>query len=403
MDEGWLVIIAIVVGWWIVKSILAASESGKASDTSVSENEGYFGPPQLTFVDEISDETGWTIKRIMFRGLIPASRAMNVGFCISAFDQAGEDEIKPVLSLVDAAQEPETRCFQVADEFGHISPGDAFTDWVQVGVIIPDLIQPPYSGSRNIVVMFRAFDASDPPMIMAGHLIREGDQILRRDMSFTFEFSEKGYEEAAKDREESQALSIKIGVAIAMADGSLDDEEGETLKKWIQKEISIYSDSKQEELKELFNEALKEGFYQAKNGKLSLSDLTERLNEIGDTKSRYDAISLCFDVMVADGEAHPDEMATIRKVAEALDLDMSKIEEMRENVTLELSTELTSEEGLEALVGLDQDWSDEKKKKHLRKEFQTWSNRLTSLDTEEEKLNAQNMLDNIAILREKYG
>ena len=188
-----------------------------------------------------------------------------------------------------------------------------------------------------------------------------------------------------------------------MADGSLDDEEGETLKKWIQKEVSSYSDSKQEELKELFNGALKEGFFEAQNNTLSLSDLTQRLNEIGDTKSRYDAISLCLDVMVADGEAHPDEMATIRKVADALDLDMSKIEEMRENVTLELSTELTSEEGLEALVGLDPDWSDERKKKHLRQEFQTWSNRLPTLDTEEEKSNAQNMLDNIAILRKKYG
>jgi tellurite resistance protein len=399
--EGIIGIILIFVGWWVFRIVVGAG--AKAIKTAVTGKTDYFGPPQLKFVDEVDEDTGWTIKRIMFRGLFPNTRSMNVGCCISAFDKAGEDEISPLISLVDAVQEPESTCFQVTQEFGEINPGNAFTDWIQVGVIVPELIQPPFSGSRNILIVFRAFDASEPPLIMAGHAITEGEQIIQESISFTHDFPEKGYKEEAKDREESQALSIKIGVAIAMADGRLDDEEGETLKKWIQKEISIYSDSKQEELKELFNEALKEGFYQAKNGNLSLSDLTERLNEIGDTKSRYDAISLCFDVMIADGEAHPDEMATIRKVAEALDLDMSKIEEMRENVTLELSVELTSEEGLEALVGLDPEWSDERKKEHLRKEFQSWSNRLTSLKTEEEKMNAQSMLDNIAILRKKYG
>ena len=107
--------------------------------------------------------------------------------------------------------------------------------------------------------------------------------------------------------------------------------------------------------------------------------------------------------MAADGIADPEEMKVIRNVAKSLNLDMKEIEKMREKVTLNLSQDLTSEEGLESLVGLDFSWSDEQKRKHLRKEFQKWSNRLNSLKEGGEREAAQNMLDNIATLRKKYG
>ena len=188
-----------------------------------------------------------------------------------------------------------------------------------------------------------------------------------------------------------------------MADGSLDDAEGEVLKSWIIKEVAAFSDSKQKRLKTMFNKALKEGFDQAKKGKLVLSDLVERLAEIGDKKSKYDAVELCLDVMAADGVANAEEMSVIRNVAKSLDLDMDEIEKMREKVTLNLSTELTSEEGMESLVGIESSWTDEQKRKHLRTEFQKWSNRLNSLPEGEERQSAQNMLDNIATLRKKYG
>jgi len=82
---------------------------------------------------------------------------------------------------------------------------------------------------------------------------------------------------------------------------------------------------------------------------------------------------------------------------------MTEIESMREQVTLNLSSSLSGEEGLEALVGLDASWSNDQKKKHLRTEFQKWSNRINALSEGDEKANAQSMLDNIAILRKKYG
>lgn len=231
----------------------------------------------------------------------------------------------------------------------------------------------------------------------------DGETIFFKTLSFSHEFTDKGYEEESQDREEAQAISLKIGVAVAMADGSLDDVEGEVLKSWIIKEVSAFSDAKQKKLKKMFNEALKEGFQLASDGNLSLSELVERLSEIGEKKTKYDAVELCLDVMAADGVADAEEMNVIRNVAKALDLDMDEIEKMRQNVTLNLSVELTSEEGLESLVGIEASWSDEQKRKHLRAEFQKWSNRLNALSEGEERDAAQSMLDNIAALRKKYG
>lgn len=402
--EGILVLIAVVVGYYIVISIIGAGARavGRGVKKVVTGKDTYFGPPQLKFVDEKLEGTDIVFKKVMFRGNISAPRTMNVGSSISAFDATnGDDDLDLLISMVEQAQEPDTVCFGMTNNIGQVSEGDSFTDWVQLGAIAPDLVQGPKSGNRTIKVMIRLFNANNPPSIRGG-FSDGGETFLVETLEFDHYFTEKGYEEEAQDREEAQALSLKIGVAVAMADGSLDDAEGEILKNWIVREVSVFGDEKQKRLKKMFNESLKEGFAQAQSGNLALSPLVDRLAEIGEKKTKYDVIELCFDIMAADGVADPEEMAVIRKVAEALSLDMNEIEKMRESVTLNLSTSLTSEEGLESLVGIEDGWSDDQKKKHIRTEFQKWSNRLNSLTEGDERDSAQNMLDNLSALKKKY-
>lgn len=403
--EAILGIIVVGVGYYIVISIIGAGARavGRGVKKVVTGKDTYFGPPQLKFVDEKLEGTDIVFKKIMFRGSISAPRTMNAASSISAFDATnGDDDLDFLISLVDQAQEPDTVCFGMMNNIGQVNEGDAFTDWVQLGAIAPDLVQGPKSGNRTIKVVIRLFNANNPPSIRAG-FSDGGETFLVKTLEFDHFFKEKGYEEAAQDREEAQALSLKIGVAVAMADGSLDDAEGEILKNWIVREVSAYGEEKQKRLKKMFNESLKEGFAQAQSGNLALSPLVDRLAEIGEKKTKYDAVELCFDVMAADGVADPEEMVVIRKVADALSLDMDEIEKMRESVTLNLSTSLTSDEGLESLVGIEEGWSDDQKKKHIRTEFQKWSNRLNSLPEGDERDAAQNMLDNLSALKKKYG
>ena len=402
--EAILGIIVVGVGYYIVISIIGAGARavGRGVKKVVTGKDTYFGPPQLKFVDEKLEGTDIVFKKIMFRGNISAPRTMNAASSISAFDATnGDDDLDFLISLVDQAQEPDTVCFGMMNNIGQVNEGDAFTDWVQLGAIAPDLVQGPKSGNRTIKVVIRLFNANNPPSIRAG-FSDGGETFLVKTLEFDHFFKEKGYEEAAQDREEAQALSLKIGVAVAMADGSLDDAEGEILKNWIVREVSAYGEEKQKRLKKMFNESLKEGFAQAQSGNLALSPLVDRLAEIGEKKTKYDAVELCFDVMAADGVADPEEMVVIRKVADALGLDMDEIEKMRESVTLNLSTSLTSEEGLESLVGIEEGWSDDQKKKHIRTEFQKWSNRLNSLPEGDERDAAQNMLENLSALKKKY-
>jgi len=395
-----------LIGLWIAFSVISSifRSVGRGVKKVVTGKETYYGPPQVKFLDEKIEGSEVVFKKIMYRGEIPASRSMTVGYGISAFDATdGDDDLNIIIAMLEQQQEAETVCFGVSAEIGNVDVGDTFTDWVQLGAIAPELIQAAKSGSRKIKLYIRFFNADKPPTIRAGFSDGEGELVLLEVLEFDHFFSDKGYEEAAQDREEAQAISLKIGVSVAMADGELDDSEGEILKNWIVREVSAFSDDKSKRLKKLFNEALKEGFSLAQSGNLALTPLVERLSEIGEKKTKYDAIELAFDVMAADGVADPEEMAVIRNVANALDLDMDEIEKMREGVTLSLSSSLTSDVGLESLVGIDDNWSDDQKKKHLRSEFQKWSNRLNSLPEGEDREAAQNMLDNIASLRKKYG
>lgn len=403
---GFIVVVLASIGIQIVVNLIGSGvrAGGRAVKKAVTGKETYFGPPQFKFIDEKHEETGWLIKKIMFRGMLPNSRDMHLSFAISAIDVTdGKGSYRPVTSIIEGAQEESTICFGITNAFGRVAKDISITDWVHLGAIIPDLIEPPYSGNREIHVLVRIFNTDDPITIVGGMSGEDGELILFDTLTFNHNFTDKGYKEASEDREESRSLSLKIGVAVAMADGSLDDSEGEVLKAWIVKEIAAFSDDEQKRLKNLFNTSLKEAFEQAKNRDLLLSDLVERLAKIGDKKSKYDAVELCLDVMAADGIADPEEMSVIRNVAEALDLDMDEIERMREKVTLNLSTQLTSAEGMESLVGIDASWTNEQKKKHLRTEFQKWSNRLNSLPEGDDREAAQNMLDNIATLRKKYG
>ena len=400
---GSLIGLALLFG--LIKFIFGLIGAGaKAVHTAVTGKTTYFGEPQLKIDDETLDETGWTIKKIMFRGALPNDQPMRLSFATSLLDITdGLDDLRPVISIADAAQERETICYQTNGEFGQVNPGTAVTDWIQLGVIIPELLQTSRAGTRKLLAVVRVFDTANAPVISGGVAEQDRGTILTKTISFSYEFNDTGYEEVSEQRKEAQAISLKIAVAVAMADGKLDDSEGEVIKSWIKKELGAFTGEEYENRKNTFNNAFKEAHGLASTSDLALSDLVDRLAEINDKKAKYDAVELCLDVMAADGVADPEEMRVIRKVAEALELDANEIENMRQAVTLNLSAELTTQAGLEALVGIEADWPDEQKRKHLRAEYQKWSNRINSLSEGDEKNNAQSMLNNIAELRKKYG
>ena len=349
------------------------------------------------------DDQSLVAKEIEGRGLFPLSKVTRIGFVTSVFDATAK-ELEPVHSAIVAFQEPSSIVYQNVLEVGQVSPNQGLGSWARLGIVFPDILQPPYSGKRQMVALLRMIDLDNKPSINLGrHQKNDSGLLWSGVLKFEYNFLDKGYEEAAKHRDEARAIALKFGVAVSMADGSLDTSEGECLKAWIIRTIATFSDDKQTELKHLYNEAMREAYADARLGNLSLSTLTTRLNEIGEKKHKYDAIELCFDVMAADGIADASEMRIIRQVVDALDLDLDEIEKLRDQKIVGLNSSISDQASVEDLLGIEPTWDTDLIKKHLITEFQKWNNRINTLSEGEERDNAQRMLDVIAEARKKYG
>ena len=349
------------------------------------------------------DGTGPRIKAVMGKGIFPLEWDANIAVVTSVLDETS-GELEPVISALDSFQEPDSVAYQAKSDLGYVKAGTGFIEWVRLGVAIPDLIEPPYSGNRKLVAIVRVIDLDNPPEITHGfHSSNDKGILFQSSLRFEHEFLEKGYIEAAKHKEESVALSLKIGMAVAMADGSLDDCEGDVLKHWIVKSIAPFKDETKDRLKKIYNEALRESYALAKDGKLSLSQLTDNMNKMGDKSGKYETIELCFEIMAADGVADQEEVKTIHKIANSLHLDMKEVESMRDQKIVGLKSSISDHASIEVMLGIDDSWSHDQIKRHLRTEFQKWNNRLNTLPEGEERDNAQLMLNQISEARKKYA
>jgi tellurite resistance protein len=366
----------------------------------------FFGMSAFEFKGEknaITKDVPFEVLELKGKGLIPVTKKTNISFVTSIIDITDGDAM-PVLAALDDFQEADSRAFQHSINAGTASPDTGYIDWVRVGAVIPSLLIPPKGGLRNLVALTRVVDADNLPEISLGFADRKQPQILAIfQYKFDQNFEEKGYQEEAEHLVETRALTIMLGVQVAMADGTFGDEEGNLIKDWITRNISSYSDDRKEELKKTYNQAFKEGYEKAQSGTLSISEVTKKINDIASKSQKYEALDLCFDIMAADGVADEEELNAIKNISEALNLDFEEIQKMKDQRLIKLSTKMESQSSLEAILGIDTSWPPEQIQKHLRSEFSKWNGRLNTLSDGEERANAQKMLDLIAEARKKYG
>lgn len=415
--EGFFALIVIFFGWVIFRMVISAGARtvGAATKTalgkgSFSENMdvafGRIGALEARLVNtriDPNDNESPKITAIEVKGILPVFRQTPVSFIASIVDVT--EDIAPVLCPLEIFQEPKTIAFQNVTDIGSASPDSGFVAWSRVGGFIPDLLEPPYSGHREFLVVLRLVNSDKVPTISLGLTENRNDPGVLWETTLSYEktFEEAGYLEAADKRDKARALCIKIGMAVAMADGNLDDSEGNVLKEWINRALSPFEGDKYNEMRDLYNDAMREAYLLAQKGDLILGDLTAELDEAADTTIRYETIELCFDVMAADGVIAAEEMRVIRSVSEALELDMDEVEKMRDQKIVGLNNSMAEFTSIEELLGLDPGWDEDQIKRHLRGEFQKWNNRLNTLPEGDERQNAQKMLDMIAEARKKYA
>lgn len=352
----------------------------------------------------ISDEPrGPVVKEIQCRGKFPISKPINLGVIISVFDVSGSEPV-PVISYLEDFQESYTKMFQVSSTIGVVWPNYGFDNWVTVGAVIPEFLQPPYSGDRIIKVLVRLVDLSNPPIIINGNCeLSDSGVIWERSINFSKRFSEKGYVQAQKHYEAATTIAIRLGVAVALADGELHDNEGEILRNWIKKKIEFAGDDRRDELKKKYNNDFKKAYNDSLEGNLVIGDLVDRLNQIGDKRSKYEVIDLAYHVMASDGKADSRELEVIKNFATSLGLDYDEINNIKDKKLMNLSTLDSNYASIEDILNIDSSWSNDKILSHLRSEFNKWNNRINILPEGEKRENAQQMLDLISEARKKYA
>jgi len=411
---GFIIVLVIInVVWRLIVSsgsaaVRAAQGKGSFGDNMSAQLQG-MGELQIRKVEFNfgEDSDGPKGIGIEIKGLIPVTHGVELGFVTSVIDVTNADDTTPVLSELESFQEPESTAYCHIQQGGRIGPDQGFVSWVRVGAVVPELLYPAHGGRRKLKIILRLVDMNNLPNIDLGFgPVSANDHaglIVARALEYDFEYTGKGYLDAAEHRDEARALAIKLGMAIAIADGSLDDSEGNVIKHWVTKTIAPFNESKKEELKALYNDAMRAAYADAKAGDLALGQVTQRLNEIAEEPQKYEAIELCFDVMAADGVADESELDSIRRIAEALELDYKEIESLRDKRLIELDVELDHQASLESMIGIEEDWSSNQIKSHIREQYAKWNDRLNNLPEGQERENAQRMLDMISEARKKYA
>lgn len=343
---------------------------------------------------------------IQARGLFPVTQRTQVQFLTSVRDETDPKTTKAIFSRVDDFTEPMTVGYQFASPEFEVQPDYGFRDWARVGVLIPPIMVPPYGGVRKLRIILRFVDANNVPEIELGLHDPDGPSAIKTlVLHETWKFEEKGYEEAAQQRDQQKALFVELAVAVAMADGSFDSREGVVVKKWIERQLSTIPAGRREAVKDACNASLRSGFERGKQGAISLSNICNAIVACSDTSERYEAIELCLDVMAADGRADASELKIIRQVANVLELDLDELKKLKDQRMVSLAPSIEgndTQQSLEEILDIDPKWPRERIRKHLRDEFKVWNGRLNNLKDSGERANAQRMIDLISEARRKY-
>ena len=107
--------------------------------------------------------------------------------------------------------------------------------------------------------------------------------------------------------------------------------------------------------------------------------------------------------MASDGNADTSELQELEIISKLIGVDYEQYSNLKDKRFLTLNPSSSSTSGLEEKLGIDKDWSPEKIKAHLLKEYSKWNGRLNTLSEGTARENVQSRLELIAEARKKYS
>ena len=288
--------------------------------------------------------------------------------------------------------------FPLEQEF---NTGIHWPDWAPVLVdfeLSEKTIRCPRQGSNEIEVKVMITTGADH-RIYAEH-----------STSFNYQQKDRGLLDKAEDIPKIRKQMICFAMAMAYSDGNADKNEAKIIQDWAKTKVESETDSiKKKELKQTLNKEIETAYKLGKESKLNLNVLIENFKKIADIGDRWELMELLTDVMSADGEADNDELKLLRDLQIQLGIDPDEFNNMMNNAMKKIKTvgssAVNSEDkksSIENLLGIDPEWSNDQKRAHIAKQNNMFNNLANVAENDEERENANKMLENIALYRKNY-
>jgi len=332
---------------------------------------------------------------IQGRGLLPVHRTMEIQFVTWAEDITDDSGGEPVFCSLSEFRHHENPTFQCVMDKGSLSPNHGFGDWVELGVAPLDALAFPRSGTRNIRFYCYMTEKTSPSLRKS---------LLGDTCYIRITTEDTGYKEWKDELVEALTLSMRLGVAMAHADGEFARNEATSIKDWLKERVDRLDDDEQAEAKAKLNAALRAAVAEAATGSLDVSKAIRSLRASPIRNAAYDALELCTIIMSADGVISTQEMTLLREIGDNLGISEQDIQGLTDKHTPEAVTD-SGEGGLtdELLVGLDIKLPPTEIKRKLRETFARYNSLLTTERDQAKRLRYQECIEAVARLRKKYG
>ncbi len=398
--EGIFAWIVIVLIWAAIKGVFSGSggdeysSSEEANKFTVKVQKGL--PPK---------ETGLKVDcyNVEMSGMISHPIDDQVKIILSIQDVTDNDNESdagaPVLSAHEAFSEKGSRVLGI-ERIYDSGPRHYFPDWTLFVPVPVDFIVPPHKGKRRLKFLLCVAD-TNTTMDRGGLSDTSGLQHISTEI-VNFTFKEPGYMDELVNKEKVEDLTIKLGMCMAAADGTLDQKELNIIKTWAKNLTSLLEGDKAEERNKYFSKFLKSSATAAKGKKISLSSLVKDFNNVASKTQKYTAMQLLLDISSADGRLSKEEDSFINKIAKTTGINLSTFKEMKNKVIANVENIDLSEKPSEESFGLTDDMDDVEKMKILRKEYTKWNGQTNHKDPKKKK-RAKEMVKIIADLRKQYS
>lgn len=300
---------------------------------------------------------------------------------------------RPVLTIIDDLQAADSIAFEWTINFPRpLQMGAGSLEWVNFGSVPIDALIFPEGGQRRIKAVLRVMD------LATGSTAASAECTMIQSVG-------AGYLELEQEQGDAQAASLKLAMCLAAADGVVDDDEVHVIKSWGEKSVKALDAGSQTERQHLLNSALRDATQAIRAG--DAEQLTDEsidvLNALDEPRYKYDAYELCLQVLRADGQAHPEEMASVTVMARRLGLDEDKVRWMTDRHTADVEfTVVSGDDGDDdQFLGITSDMDKEEIKKHLNRLFKKHSARATHDDPKVAE-RAREWLDRIGKARVRH-